>query len=74
MRDRRDPGLRSQLVERVRAEFTEMPGQCLTVRQAARLFAIPVDVCTRVLAVLEREGVLRRSADGRYLGPGSSAC
>ena len=70
--DRRGARSRVELVQRVRAEFTEMPGQCLTVRQASRLFGIPPDVCTRVLGALEREGVLRQTPDGRYIGSGST--
>jgi uncharacterized lipoprotein YmbA len=43
-----------------------MPGQCLTLPQAARLFAIPLDVCARVFSVLARDGVVQQTSDGRY--------
>ena len=65
-KERRDPASRRALVDRVRTEFSEMPGERLTCRQAQRLFAMRPDVCERVLAALEREGVLTRGIDGRY--------
>jgi hypothetical protein len=56
----------SALAARVRGEYTEMPGLRLTVRQAARLFAIPVDVAAAVLHELQRASVLALSSDGAY--------
>ena len=64
--ERRDPASRRALVDRVRTEFSEMPGERLTCAQARRLFAMRPDICERVLAELEREGVLIRGIDGRY--------
>jgi hypothetical protein len=46
------------LRRRVRAEFNEMPGLRLTVRQAARLFGIERVKCERVLQTLVSAGVL----------------
>ena len=65
-KERRDAAARRALVDRVRTEFNEMPGERLTCRQAQRLFALRSDICERVLAALEREGVLARGIDGRY--------
>ena len=57
------------IVGRVRDEFVEMRGFSPTVEQAARLFDLSRDQCSQVLANLEREGFLRRTADGRYRLP-----
>lgn len=43
---------------RVNAEFREMPGLTLTLRQAARLFSIEPAHCERVLGALVEAGVL----------------
>lgn len=60
---------RPDVVTRVRGEFSEMRGFSPTIEQAARLFDLPVDECSRVLSSLEREGFLRRTPDGRYRLP-----
>ncbi len=49
---------------RVTAEYREMPGLCLTVSQAARLWGLPPDVCCAVIDELVRQGVLRRTTKG----------
>jgi hypothetical protein len=64
--ERRNIIARERLVTRVRAEFHDMPGLTLTVPQAGRLFGIAGDACTRILATLVREGLLRRQIDGTY--------
>ena len=50
--DRRNQADRDALVQRVRAEFAEMPGMRLTAAQARRLFGLRSDVADRVLATL----------------------
>ena len=40
-------------VQRVKAEFNEMPGLTLTVHQAARLWALDLTFCAAILAALE---------------------
>jgi hypothetical protein len=67
--DRRDRDARTQLLNRVRAEFREMPGLRLTCRQAQRLFGIPGDVCERVFAALVEDGTLTCGPDARYAVP-----
>ena len=39
----------------------------LTLEQAARLFALPADVCRRVLDELVQEGSLTRGWKGNYV-------
>ncbi len=64
--DRRNLAARSSLTDRIRGEFREMPGISLTPEQASRLFGVPPEVGSRILQQLVAEGVLARSADGRY--------
>jgi hypothetical protein len=61
--ERKDDGTLSR---RICGEFQEMPGTCLTIAQASRLFGVPSDVGIRVLRRLVDEGVLRVTPDGRY--------
>ncbi len=49
---------------RVRGEFAEMPGLCLPVEQAARLFGLDRTETEVVLESLVDEGYLRRTARG----------
>lgn len=64
--DRRNGASRRQLLDRVRAEFKEMPCLRLTCGQAQRLFAMRPDVCERVFTTLVREGTLICGSDARY--------
>ena len=56
----------TRLALRVRAEYGEMPGLRLTVRQAARLFSLPPDVARSVLDELRQAAVLTCSSEGAY--------
>ena len=51
------------LATRVRAEFQEMPGLRLTVRQAERLWGLAPEVCAQVVDVLVSRAVLKRHGD-----------
>jgi hypothetical protein len=53
-----------QLVERVRAEFLEMPGLRLTLPQAARLWGIDLPSCEAVVDVLVKCKFLQRTVTG----------
>lgn len=57
----------TDLLERIAGEFREMPGTCLTVGQAARLWALAHADAARALQRLELAGVLRRTTHGAYL-------
>lgn len=70
---RRDPDSRVRLRERVKSEFSEMPGLSLTVEQAGRLLALESGVCNRVLDELVRDGFLRQDPDGTYGRPDRGA-
>jgi len=54
----------NDLVGRIRAEFLEMPGLRLTVRQASRLWGLDEGVCRRVIDVLIGAAFLRWTASG----------
>ena len=56
-----------ELTRRVQAEYAEMPGLCVTLVQAQRLLAIDEPTCAAVFTALIKRGVLRRTAQGRYL-------
>jgi hypothetical protein len=56
----------ARLAQRVRGEFTEMPGMRLTIAQAARLFGLTVRIAEAVLDELSQASFLRRSCDGKY--------
>jgi hypothetical protein len=54
------------LARRVHAEYREMPGLRLTVRQAARLFGLAPESAGAVLEELRHRSVLTCSDDGMY--------
>ena len=64
--ERRDNPSREQLLQRVLAEFREMPCLRLTPAQAQRLFGLRADVSERVIGTLIRDGHVRLDPDGRY--------
>ncbi|MGE3705865.1 MAG: hypothetical protein AB7I13_11365 [Vicinamibacterales bacterium] len=55
------------LVNRVRAEFNEMPGLRLTLTQATRLWGLDHHVCASVVDSLVQASFLRRAQDGSIL-------
>jgi DNA-binding IclR family transcriptional regulator len=65
------PGKQSVLVtasviERVQAEYAEMPGLSLTLPQAARLWALSAPQTERLLSTLVESGFLRCNRNGLY--------
>ncbi len=55
------------LLHRIQGEFLEMPGLCLTPRQAERLWGLTAPDCSSVLRALVEVGFLRQRADGRFV-------
>ena len=55
------------LVTRVRGEFYEMPGLCLTCPQASRFWQVDIAFCGVVLEQLVREGFLYKTHNGAYV-------
>lgn len=60
------PAPDASLFERVRGQFTEMPGLSPTLDQMVRLFGLDPDSCRRIVSALIDEGFLRLTNDGRY--------
>jgi hypothetical protein len=59
---------RAQLTSVIVGAYREMPGLNLTLDQAARLFGLRDNTCRVVLDDLIKDGKLRRSIEGRYVG------
>ena len=64
--ERRNATSRAEVLQRIRAEFQEMPCMRLTCAQAQRLFGLPHGAAERVLGSLVAERTLARGPDGRY--------
>jgi hypothetical protein len=54
------------LLQRIRAEFIEMPGLRVTLRQAARLFHLDPVACDVALRILTEDGFLARGTRDGY--------
>jgi len=52
------------VIDRVRAEFLEMPGMQLTFAQASRLFGLDAAACQHVIDVLVKTSFLRWTPAG----------
>jgi hypothetical protein len=65
-RERRVVARREAIVRRIIAEFHDMPGLVLSLKQASRFLGVDVAACGRILANLTEAGVLRRSATEYY--------
>jgi hypothetical protein len=61
------------LVQRIRGEYLEMPGLCLTDRQAQRLWGLDDESCQAVLGSLVDAGFLLRTGDGLFVRAPSPA-
>lgn len=62
------------LVRRTQAEYLEMPGLCLTCRQAQRLFGLDEASCVAVLSALVESGFLVESRQGCFVRGGLGRC
>lgn len=61
------------LMVRIRGEFLEMPGLCLTAAQASRLWSLDTVTAAMALEMLVESGALARTMDGRYVASSGSA-
>jgi DNA-binding IclR family transcriptional regulator len=55
------------LLRRIESEYHEMPGMCVTLPQAQRLWGLDTTTCSFVLTTLVERGILRRTAHGTYV-------
>ena len=62
------------LVQRIQAEYLEMPGLTLTLPQAARLWNVTAHQSERLLAELVDRGFLMRDQHGAYRRRGCPRC
>jgi hypothetical protein len=62
----RDP-VNDRLIRRVQAEFLEMPGLCLTLDQAQRLWSLEPRNCEELLNSLIDSRFLRRTSRGLFV-------
>ena len=56
-----------RVIERIQAEFQEMPGLRLTTPQVRRLFALDEHRCEAVLQALADARVLSRTSEGAFM-------
>jgi hypothetical protein len=56
-----------ELLERIRAEYLEMPGLRLTAVQVQRLCGLDASTCAALLDALVAVEFLRRDPDGHYI-------
>ena len=56
----------STLLERIRAEYLEMPGLRLKLEQAQRLYGVERALCQQVLDTLVESNFLCLKSDGAY--------
>ena len=56
-----------ELVERIRAEYREMPGLCLTKQQMRRLWALDTGICDATVDELVASGFLRCRSDSSFV-------
>lgn len=57
----------ADLVSRAEGEYREMPGMCVTPKQAQRLWGLDSTTCELVLATLVEHGVVRQTHGGMYV-------
>ncbi len=55
------------VLKRVQGEFVEMPGLCLTVAQAQRLWGLDREFCQRLLEALVETKFLAQRRDGTFI-------
>ena len=56
-----------ELIRRIESEYKEMPGMCVTLPQAQRLWGLDTTTCSFVLTTLVERRILRRTARGTYV-------
>lgn len=69
-----DSAALEHLVRRAQAEYLEMPGLCLTCRQAQRLWGLDEASCLAVLSALVESGFLVQSRQECFVRGGLERC
>lgn len=60
------------LLNRIRGEFLEMPGLCVTREQACRLWQMDEITCDGILGALMDDGFLTRTPSGAFVAQTTS--
>jgi DNA-binding IclR family transcriptional regulator len=60
-----------EALRRIRGEYLEMPGLCLTPAQAQRLWGLDRPTCEHLLDTLVSSRFLARTRDGSFVREGS---
>ena len=60
-------GALEDCVQRIRAEYLDLPGLSLTARQTQRLWNLDSETCQRVLDMMIRDNFLRRTPQAQYV-------
>lgn len=55
------------VLRRVEGEYQEMPGMCVTRKQAQRLWGLDSTTCELVLTTLLERGVVRQTSRGMFV-------
>jgi hypothetical protein len=63
----------SEWLQRIRAEYQEMPGLTLKKEQMQKLWGLDASVCDALVDALVAARVLRRTAGGAYVVHGAGA-
>jgi hypothetical protein len=61
-----DPRVADDVVRRIWAEYTEMPGLSITIHQGQRLWGLDRLTCAGALDLLITAGLLRKTVSGQY--------
>lgn len=56
-----------EVLERIRADYLEMPGLRVSTAQARRLWGLEPVVCDRALGMLQERQFLKRLTDGTFV-------
>jgi hypothetical protein len=56
-----------RLMQQVQADYAEMPGLSVTLRQAPRLWTVDQPTCEEVFRRLLSSGTLRKTSKGRFV-------
>jgi hypothetical protein len=73
MSDERPARVTDQTLRRIRSEYLEMPGLCLTLKQAQRLWSLDEETCREAIQLLvEARFLCLAVVDARDLPTGSA--
>ena len=56
-----------EVLQRIEAEYREMPGLSVTAPQAGRLWGLDATTCSFMLMTLIQRGILKRTPSGTYV-------